>query len=448
MAIKTSNVNVNFKSKAWNTWKNLADLFAKLQIFYKQKNIFILRRLKLIIHNNIGLKIITRDVLYCNKDKYYIREFGYEELVALGEVHALDATTKAVIQTIYSSEVSFNKPFVCEVHDAEIVGAAPIGFDREGNIISDTSIALFSNEIGNLEKILPVRTLALKKLTRPSAIQLDTACLLAHPFNKMYFHWIADCLTRIEGLEAYQQQTGIKPALIIESNLTSWQVDSLKLLGYDPDNCIHWNGSRMQVKKLVVPSFRRHWDYYNNKTYKTYGPLVSPMACRWVCQRVLSSLSDTGSEQLSFSSKIFISRRKALRRRILNENEVIEALAPLGFVAYMLEEMSFSEQVRLFSQANMVVAPHGSGLTNMIFSQNLAVIELFGSFVAGPSLALFANLSRGLGFRYGCLKGQSPVQGLPKLHTDIIVDVAELQNLIAKMQEELPTIDEWMSDVA
>jgi capsular polysaccharide biosynthesis protein len=262
----------------------------------------------------------------------------------------------------------------------------------------------------------------------------------------MYFHWIADCLTRIEGLEAYQQHTGIKPALIIESNLTSWQVDSLKLLGYDLDNCIRWNGSRMQVKKLVVPSFRRHWDYYNNKTYKTYGSLVSPMACRWICQRVLSNLSDT-REQLSFSSKIFISRRKALRRRILNENEVIEALAPLGFVAYMLEEISFSEQVRLFSQASMVVAPHGSGLTNMIFSQNLAVIELFGSFVAGPSLTLFANLSRGLGFRYGCLKGQSPVQDSPKLHADIIVDVAELQNLIAKMQEELPTIHEWMSDV-
>jgi len=52
-----------------------------------------------------------------------------------------------------------------------------------------------------------------------------------------------------------------------------------------------------------------------------------------------------------------------LTRRIINEHEVIEALATFGFVAYALEEMSFSEQVRLFSQAEMVVAPHGAGLT-------------------------------------------------------------------------------------
>lgn len=56
-------------------------------------------------------------------------------------------------------------------------------------------------------------------------------------------------------------------------------------------------------------------------------------------------------------------------------------MSPLGFVAYTLEDMSFSDQVRLLSQAEMVVAAHGAGLTNIIFSQNLIVIELFGPWV-------------------------------------------------------------------
>jgi capsular polysaccharide biosynthesis protein len=75
------------------------------------------------------------------------------------------------------------------------------------------------------------------------------------------------------------------------------------------------------------------------------------MACRWLRQRMLSNISAPSSEKLAFSAKIFISRRKAVGRRIINENDVIEALAPFGFVTYVLEEMSFLDQVKLFSQA-------------------------------------------------------------------------------------------------
>jgi len=390
---------------------------------------FILRNLGFKLH----LKLVIRDDLLSNKDNYSIKEFGSEELVTANEAYISEKTPKKIKEEFFSFTVKLDRPFVCEVPDAELVGSTATGFDRNGNIITETIVPFFFKE-GYLEQNVSIRALALKNFSRPSAIQLDTACSLVYPWAKNYWHWIVDGLTRIEGLEAYQEQTGIKPTLIIESNLTSWQSESLKLLGYEPDECIRWNELRVQVKKLLVPSFRRYWGYYN-KTYKTYNQVVSPMACRWLRQRILSNLPVVASEQLNFSSKIFISRRKALQRRIINEDEVIEALAPFGFVAYALEELSFSEQVRLFSQADMVVAPHGAGLTNMIFSENLAVIELFGSYVPSfyiPGFAL-ANLSRGLGFRYGCLMGQSYPQDSRQIHTDLIVDITELRDLVAKM---------------
>ncbi len=71
------------------------------------------------------------------------------------------------------------------------------------------------------------------------------------------------------------------------------------------------------------------------------------------------------------------------------------ANSPLGFVPYTLVKWAFSEQLRLFLQAKLVVAPHGAGLTNMFFSQNIKGIELFGSFVE-PSIF---HLSEGLGFQ-------------------------------------------------
>jgi len=317
--------------------------------------------------------------------------------VTVNALHNSEKVSKEIEQKPALITVKLDKPFVCEVSDAEVVGPTAAGFDRDGNLIAETIVPLFSKK-DYFEKNISIRALAQKKLSKYSAV-LDTACLLVHPWGKNYWHWVVDCLTRIEGVEAYQEQTGIKPALVIESNLTSWQIDSLKLLGYEPDDCIRWDGSRVKVKKLIVPSLRRYWGYYD-KTYKTYGPVVSPMACRWIRQRVLSNLSNKESEKLSLSSNIFISRRKAFSRQIINENEVLEALAPFEFVAYVLEDLTFSEEVRLFSQAKMVVGAQGARLTNIIFSEKIAVIELFGSHGTN---SLFHNLARGLGFQYGYL---------------------------------------------
>ncbi len=66
----------------------------------------------------------------------------------------------------------------------------------------------------------------------------------------------------------------------------------------------------------------------------------------------------------------------------------------------------------------------------MIFSEKLAVIELFGSYGTN---SLFPNLARGLSFQYGYLKSQPTKDSHQGLYADIIVDLSELQNLVASM---------------
>jgi len=62
----------------------------------------------------------------------------------------------------------------------------------------------------------------------------------------------------------------------------------------------------------------------------------------------------------------------------LNEEAVIDYLSTRGFVPVSLEELSFSEQLNWFASAKAIVAPHGSGLTNLVFcSPPTTVIELF-----------------------------------------------------------------------
>jgi hypothetical protein len=360
------------------------------------------------------IKMVTREELFNNSEKYNVLPFGFEESIVVSEPYnnpeALPWSISSTIGTF-----TLKKPFVFEVKNAELVGPATVGFDRNGSLISEIVIG---TPTITLIKYLPAPTLILKNLPSFGSYQLDRVYSLVNPWSNGYFHWIVDCLARLEGIEYYQEQTGKKPTLLIESNPPKWKIESLRLLGYDPDDCIYWNRSKIKVKRLVVPSYRREHN------------VISPAACQWLRQRMLSNLPNVESKQHSFSPRIYISRPQTTGRQVINEDDVLEALKPFGFVAYILENMSFADQVRLFSQAEIVVAPHGAGLTNMIFAQNLIVIDLFGSY-GNPC---FLVLAKALGFHYGCLgSGNNGGNSRTKKSNGMIVDIPKLRDLVAQM---------------
>ncbi|MGL5075704.1 MAG: glycosyltransferase family 61 protein, partial [Waterburya sp.] len=105
-------------------------------------------------------------------------------------------------------------------------------------------------------------------------------------------------------------------------------------------------------------------------------------------------------------------------------------LEPLGFAIYILEEMSYLEQVKLFAQAQVIVAPHGAGLTNLIFADHPIILELFGAYVGRE----FANLARGMGFEYGCLGCPPPRGEMRQKDGEMVVNVNELIELLKSME--------------
>jgi capsular polysaccharide biosynthesis protein len=87
----------------------------------------------------------------------------------------------------------------------------------------------------------------------------------------------------------------------------------------------------------------------------------------------LASLPLPGSKR-----RIYVSRSKASGRRITNEEEILPILASRGFVRVELEEISLSAQIALFAGAEALVAPHGAGLTNLIWcAPQTKILEVF-----------------------------------------------------------------------
>jgi capsular polysaccharide biosynthesis protein len=123
------------------------------------------------------------------------------------------------------------------------------------------------------------------------------------------------------------------------------------------------------------------------------------------------------------------------RRRVLNEDDVLELLEPAGFEALSMEGRSVSEQAALFASADVIVATHGAALANLVFCRpGTAVIELMGTNTASM---LFAELSWGRGLDYQMIMGIEPSPPdrwwTWERLADTVVDVRALQNGLERL---------------
>jgi capsular polysaccharide biosynthesis protein len=92
-----------------------------------------------------------------------------------------------------------------------------------------------------------------------------------------------------------------------------------------------------------------------------------------------------------------VTRRNAKVRRLVNEVEVADYLAGRGFQVVALEERPFREQVKLFAEAEVVVAQHGAGLINLLFAQSPCVLEILSD---QDRQIYFSLISRSRGFEH------------------------------------------------
>ncbi len=124
-------------------------------------------------------------------------------------------------------------------------------------------------------------------------------------------------------------------------------------------------------------------------------------------------LFDTIRERAGVSAwprrRIYISRSDSGARRMLNEEDLVRILQRHGFEIVTLTGLPVTEQIALFSDASHIVAPHGAGLANAIFSPAGAVLcELhMDSYVQWA----FRRLSALPPLTYGCLVGSTMDHG-------------------------------------
>lgn len=240
---------------------------------------------------------------------------------------------------------------------------------------------------------------------RPKITQINaTVASLAGRSSDNYFHWLWDHLPRLALLQE-------KPDLYYIDNSKPWQRDLLSRVGLDPSQILSTAEFRaIQAKRLVVPS---------------YPDFCAPL-CPWVGRFFRDHFPPKAGVERS--GRIYISRRDALWRKVVNEEEVIRFLKPLGFEPVALGELTVGEQIDLFQRAEWIVAPHGAGLANIAFCQpGTRVVEIFAENFLRQD---YWRQSELMGLHYTYLRG-APT-GLPRhrkggAYDDLKIDLGLLE---------------------
>ncbi len=105
-----------------------------------------------------------------------------------------------------------------------------------------------------------------------------------------------------------------------------------------------------------------------------------------------------GEAQSAGSPVLYLSRAGAKLRDPLNSADLDLALARQGIAPFVATDANHAEQIARFRAAQVVVAVHGAGLTNLVFcAPGTRVIEIFPqNFVKSP----YWRLANQLGLRY------------------------------------------------
>jgi len=171
-------------------------------------------------------------------------------------------------------------------------------------------------------------------------------------WSSRFYHWFHDVLPR---LEMALRHLPADTKLLINSNPKPWQLDSLAAFGIGPDRLeIQPDGIHTRVERLWFATPVGHTS------------LGSGVVIQQVASRLRRHFTGNDSKHTSHY-RLYISRRKAANRRIVNEGEITPLLKEHGFQTVLCEDLSLAEQIGLFVNTTATIGGHGAGLTNLMY---------------------------------------------------------------------------------
>lgn len=297
------------------------------------------------------------------------------------------------------SPINFAPAFLARLPGGRVFGS--------GNVISPDGKTIARDVSPDFGKPFEEHWLLTYKKIRPPVHLQGTTAVIATTLGAGYSHWLLEELPRLLALKPDDCETLIAHAAY------AYNREAFALHGFAGKILPAKREAHHSCEQLLVPSLGQ----LTPATVRSLDEFTVPL-------RLSSS---------PFGERLYISRQKAKRRRVINESELWTELAAHGFVKLHLEELSWAQQISAFRAAKVIVAPHGAGLANLVFCQpGTKVIELFHRSYVSPLYWQLAALKK-LDYRPLVAAGDEPLaQKLEANRLDIEADPEQVRQALRR----------------
>ncbi len=242
--------------------------------------------------------------------------------------------------------------------------------------------------------------------------------LITDEWSKNYCHFLWEALSKLIVL----QKEFNNPILVLPKSYVKidFVMKSLEIFGFNRKNIkFIAKKSRVKIKNLAfIPCINiGAKGYYDFLKFK----------------KVREIFLDKWRDQFTknFGEKIYISRsnpQNLVSRRVSNEEELVAMLENYGFKTVYMEKFSFIEQVSIMSFAKHIIAPHGAGITNVMFAkEGCHLLELINE---NRGILCFERMCKKMQISYDRFDCKPSDENSSEELANIEVDVIKLENKI------------------
>lgn len=323
-------------------------------------------------------------------------------------------TLEKEVHKIFRDEYEHEAPaaFVAIIPGARVWG-------RNGTLIAPNDILLsdVSREFGAYGGVTGKAHTVNKQLYLHKCKKLrGKIAVLGTAGTYNYHHWLFDTIARVHLLKL----AGVFDQIdffILDYNGLSFQKESLQQVGIPLDKVICANDNwrfHIEAETLIIPSL----------------PSKLARVGIWPVQFLREIFLQKKAEE---PQRLYISRRKATSRKLVNEKEVISFLQTKGFIEFFPEDHSIVETAAYFAAADYITGVHGSGFANLAFiSPSTKVIDIVAPLHLDPYYWMLSNRNGG-SYAYLFGEGERAEENkdlvASKVDHDLLIDLEKLQQV-------------------
>lgn len=236
--------------------------------------------------------------------------------------------------------------------------------------------------------------------------------MLKQTYDANYGHWLLEGLPRIVAAARVCDLGGCRVIVSRKSSgIRHVYEDSLAAFGVGRNQIVRHRNRLTHVDTLIYPL-----------PISDHPFLKSPHAIS-ILESIPAALGIGGPAP----KRIYASRGGSMKRRLANEEELIEVLRGHGFEIVAPGGMSFAQQVQKFSRAEIIVGNCGANLTNLVFApRGVTVLALTSQFMPDDFFWDLTDLKQG---RFISLHGRALGEA-PHGDSDFEIDPDQLKTVL------------------